>query len=178
MLRFSTLFLNTIDTFKKASSSFLFFKVFFPNVIHSTSNKKVILSSLTKFLRYFVSYVFQKHWAKFENSICSIFFWYIDSCSSRTRRIHNKYQSLTCFDYYEFDFFRYRAVVFPFKEKTSKRAVTGVMVLIWFGSSVLALPAYLFSSVWVILAYHKIYVYINWLQEPIFKLYFLFIEFI
>ena len=43
--------------------------------------------------------------------------------------------------------FRYRAVVFPFKEKTSKRAVTGVMVMIWFGSSVLALPAYLFSSV-------------------------------
>ena len=40
MLRFSTLFLNTIDTFKKASSSFLFFKVFFRNVIHSTSNKK------------------------------------------------------------------------------------------------------------------------------------------
>ena len=76
-------------------------------------------------------------------------------------------------------FFRYRAVVFPFKEKTSKRAVTGVMVLIWFGSSVLALPAYLFSSVWVILTYYKIYIlYINWLQEPIFKLYFLFIEFI
>ena len=154
----STLFYIHPNSFKKASSSF-FFQSFFRNVIHSTSNKKCYPIITYKVFSIFCFLCLSKNLGKIWKFYMYIYSFNIDSCSSRySRQISNPYMFWVYLILWFWPFFRYRAVVFPFKEKTSKRAVTGVMVLIWFGSSVLALPAYLFSSVWVILTYYKIYI--------------------
>ena len=42
--------------------------------------------------------------------------------------------------------FRYKAIVWPLKVRTSKMVVTATILFIWIGSTVFALPALLFST--------------------------------
>jgi len=42
--------------------------------------------------------------------------------------------------------YRYKAIVWPLKVRTSKTVVTAVILIIWMGSTVFALPALMFST--------------------------------
>ena len=47
--------------------------------------------------------------------------------------------------FFPYIYFRYKAIVWPLKRRTSKYIVIGTILAIWIGSALLAIPALLFS---------------------------------